>query len=398
MSEANPAIEVPEDGDGPGLRDLLDQGSRRGFVTSVDVEGVARHPDEADADEVTDRLEAAAVEVVSVPPPPAPPPEAPPADEPAVLEEARADGAAGAGDDPIRLYLHDIGRVPLLTAEQEVDLAKRVAAGVAAREELARRGADLDRRRARQLRRIERGGELAKERMVEANLRLVVSIAKRYVGRGLLLLDLIQEGNLGLIRAVDKFDSTRGYKFSTYATWWIRQSITRAVADQSRTIRIPVHMVETMHRIHRLQRQLLQELGREPTNEEVAAAAEVPLARVEEVERLSSDLVSLDAPVGEEDASVADFVPDLDAVRPVEAASFVLLREQGASVLGTLAERERDVVRLRFGMSDGRPRTLEEVGQAFGVTRERVRQIESKTLAKLRHPSRSRRLEGFLDD
>ncbi len=385
MTDPSRLPELPDDAsDEPGLGDLLAEGSRRGFVTSVDVAEVAQRPDEDDADALRAKLEAAEVDVVAVPP--------------EAAEVSQPGSPGGEGDDPIRLYLHEIGRVPLLTAEQEVDLAKRVAAGLVAAEVLATRGAELPAPRARELRRLQRGGELAKQRMVEANLRLVVSIAKRYVGRGLLLLDLIQEGNLGLIRAVEKFDYTRGYKFSTYATWWIRQSITRAVADQSRTIRIPVHMVETMHRVHRIQRQLLQELGREPTAAEVASETELSTARIEEIEQLSQDLISLDAPVGEEDSSVADFVPDIDAVMPVEAASFVLLREQIGRVLDTLSERERAVVHLRFGIGDGRPRTLEEVGEAFGVTRERVRQIESKTFAKLRHPSRSRSLEGFLGE
>ncbi len=298
--------------------------------------------------------------------------------------------------DPVRMYLREIGRVPLLTAEEEVDLAKRVEAGLAATTLLSLDGSSP---RAVELRRVERGGQLAKRKLVESNLRLVVSIAKRYVGRGLLLLDLIQEGNLGLIRAVEKFDYTRGYKFSTYATWWIRQAITRAIADQARTIRIPVHMVETINKLVRTQRQLLQELGREPTAEEVGAVLEMPPERVREIQRFSQEPVSLESPVGEEDdSSLGDFIEDPDAVMPLDAASFMLLQEQIEGVLHTLTEREKKVIKLRFGMEDGQPRTLEEVGIEFGVTRERIRQIESKTLAKLRHPSRAQKLRDYLGE
>jgi RNA polymerase primary sigma factor len=301
-------------------------------------------------------------------------------------------------DDPVRMYLREIGRVPLLTAEEEVDLAKRYEAGLEAAERLAlsppgQAAPEVQ----RQLRRIERGGQAAKRRLVEANLRLVVSIAKRYVGRGLVLLDLIQEGNLGLIRAVEKFDFRRGYKFSTYATWWIRQAITRAIADQARTIRIPVHMVETINRVIRVQRRLLQELGREPTPEEIGAVLEMPPERVVEVQQFSMEPVSLETPVGEEDdSSLGDFLEDPDAVVPIDAASFLLMQEQIAEILHTLTEREQKVIELRFGMRDGQPKTLEEVGEAFGVTRERIRQIEAKTLSKLRHPSRSQQLKDYL--
>ncbi|CAN5185089.1 RNA polymerase sigma factor RpoD [soil metagenome] len=298
-----------------------------------------------------------------------------------------------ATSDPVRMYLEEIGRVPLLTAEEEVDLAKRVEAGLAATALLSGDG-----ERAATLREIAQRGELCRRRLVESNLRLVVSIAKRYMGRGLLFLDLIQEGNLGLIRAVEKFDYTRGYKFSTYATWWIRQAITRAIADQARTIRIPVHMVETMNRVLRVQRRLHQELGREPTLEEIGREVELAPERVAEILKISQEPVSLETPVGEEeDSDLGDFIEDTAAVVPVDAATFALLREQVAGVLHTLTEREQRVIQLRFGMLDGQPRTLEEVGAEFGVTRERIRQIESKTLAKLRHPSRSQQLRGYLE-
>ncbi len=273
-------------------------------------------------------------------------------------------------DDPVRMYLKEIGRVPLLTAEEEIELAKR----------------------------MEQGDEEAKKKLAEANLRLVVSIAKRYVGRGMLFLDLIQEGNLGLIKAVEKFDYGKGFKFSTYATWWIRQAITRAIADQARTIRIPVHMVETINKLIRVSRQLLQELGRDPTPEEIAAAMEIPVERVREIQKVAQEPVSLETPIGEEeDSHLGDFIEDEDAPAPAEAASYILLREQLESVLDTLTPREEKVLRLRFGLDDGRSRTLEEVGQEFGVTRERIRQIEAKALRKLRHPSRSRKLKDYLD-
>ncbi|MBQ1922214.1 MAG: RNA polymerase sigma factor RpoD [Lachnospiraceae bacterium] len=273
-------------------------------------------------------------------------------------------------EDPVRMYLKEIGKVPLLTADEEIDLAKR----------------------------MEEGDEDAKKRLAEANLRLVVSIAKRYVGRGMLFLDLIQEGNLGLIKAVEKFDYNKGFKFSTYATWWIRQAITRAIADQARTIRIPVHMVETINKLVRVQRQLLQELGREPTPEEVADRMDIPVERVREIIKISQEPVSLETPIGEEeDSHLGDFIQDDNVPVPADAAAFTLLKEQLTEVLGTLTEREQKVLRLRFGLDDGRARTLEEVGKEFNVTRERIRQIEAKALRKLRHPSRSRKLKDYLD-
>ena len=273
-------------------------------------------------------------------------------------------------EDPVRMYLKEIGKVPLLSAEEEIELAKR----------------------------MEQGDENAKKRLAEANLRLVVSIAKRYVGRGMLFLDLIQEGNLGLIKAVEKFDYRKGYKFSTYATWWIRQAITRAIADQARTIRIPGHMVETINKLIRVSRQLLQELGREPTPEEIAEEMDMPVDRVREILKISQEPVSLETPIGEEeDSHLGDFIQDDNVPVPADAAAFTLLKEQLVEVLGTLTEREQKVLRLRFGLDDGRARTLEEVGKEFNVTRERIRQIEAKALRKLRHPSRSRKLKDYLD-
>jgi len=273
-------------------------------------------------------------------------------------------------DDPVRMYLKEIGKVPLLTAEEEIELSKR----------------------------IEKGEKEAKRRLAEANLRLVVSIAKKYVGRGMLFLDLIQEGNLGLMKAVEKFDFRKGFKFSTYATWWIRQSITRAIADQARTIRIPVHMVETINKLIRVSRQLLQELGRDPTPEEIAQEMELPVEKVREILKIAQEPVSLETPIGEEeDSHLGDFIPDEEAQAPADAAAYLLLKEQLEDVLETLTPREEKVLRLRFGLDDGRPRTLEEVGQVFGVTRERIRQIEAKALRKLRHPSRSKKLKDFLE-
>ena len=304
--------------------------------------------------------------------------------------------------DPVRMYLKEIGKVPLLTAAEEIDLAMKIEAGVAAAAELDKaeeEGRELERREKRRLGRVEQVGIDAKQQLIEANLRLVVSIAKRYVGRGMLFLDLIQEGNLGLIRAVEKFDYTKGFKFSTYATWWIRQAITRAIADQARTIRIPVHMVETINKLVRIQRQLLQELGREPTPEEIGKEMGLPAERVREIQKISQEPVSLETPIGEEeDSQLGDFIEDDAAVVPPDAASFSMLQEQLSKVLDGLAERERKVISLRFGLEDGHPRTLEEVGREFGVTRERIRQIESKTLAKLRHPSHSSKLKDYLED
>jgi len=309
----------------------------------------------------------------------------------------RPERGDGGSFDPVRMYLKEIGKVPLLTGPQEVTLAKRIEAGVLAAERLEADSGLSDEQREGELA-VVADGELAKRQLTEANLRLVVSIAKRYVGRGMALLDLVQEGNLGLIRAVEKFDYTKGFKFSTYATWWIRQAITRAIADQARTIRIPVHMVETMNKVLRVKRQMLQELGREPTVEEVAAKVELTPDRVRDIERISLEPVSLETPVGEEDdSSLGDFVEDPSAIAPATAAERARLVADIEEALTELNEREREVVRLRFGLDDGQVRTLEEVGKQFGVTRERIRQIESKTLAKLRHPTRSQRLRDYLD-
>ncbi|MFC8366464.1 MULTISPECIES: RNA polymerase sigma factor [unclassified Streptomyces] len=303
----------------------------------------------------------------------------------------------GPSSDLFRQYLREIGRIPLLTAAEEVELARRVEAGLFAEEKL-RLAPDLDSRLAVDLDRLVVMGRMAKRRLIEANLRLVVSVAKRYVGRGLTMLDLVQEGNLGLIRAVEKFDYARGYKFSTYATWWIRQAMSRALADQARTIRVPVHVVELINRVVRVQRRMLQERGYEPTPGEVAAHLDLPAERVGEVLRLAQEPVSLHAPVGEEeDVALGDLIEDGDAASPVESAAFLLLREHLEAVLSTLGERERKVVQLRYGLVDGRPRTLEEIGRLFGVTRERIRQIESKTLNKLRDHAFADQLRGYLD-
>lgn len=303
----------------------------------------------------------------------------------------------GPTSDLFRQYLREIGRIPLLTAAEEVELARRVEAGLFAEEKL-RLTPDLDSRLAHDLDRLVVLGRMAKRRLIEANLRLVVSVAKRYVGRGLTMLDLVQEGNLGLIRAVEKFDYARGFKFSTYATWWIRQAMSRALADQARTIRVPVHVVELINRVVRVQRRMLQERGYEPTPQEVAAHLELPPERVGEVLRLAQEPVSLHAPVGEEDdVALGDLIEDGDAASPVESAAFLLLRQHLEAVLSTLGERERKVVQLRYGLVDGRPRTLEEIGRLFGVTRERIRQIESKTLNKLRDHAYADQLRGYLD-
>jgi len=358
-----------------GVKELILKGKKRGILTYREImdslQGIELSPDQID--EIYEHLSSMGIEVV---------PETgdmetldsddiekPQAEE----EEVEVDLSVPEGigiDDPVRMYLKEIGRVPLLTAEEEVELAKR----------------------------MELGDEMAKRRLAEANLRLVVSIAKRYVGRGMLFLDLIQEGNLGLIKAVEKFDYRKGYKFSTYATWWIRQAITRAIADQARTIRIPVHMVETINKLIRVSRQLLQELGREPVPEEIAREMDIPVERVREIMKVAQEPVSLETPIGEEeDSHLGDFIEDEDALAPAEAASFILLKEQLEEVLETLTPREEKVLRLRFGLDDGRARTLEEVGQEFGVTRERIRQIEAKALRKLRHPSRSKKLKDYLE-
>ena len=304
-------------------------------------------------------------------------------------------------DDPVRMYLKEIGKVNLLTSEEEINLAQIMGAGAEAKEqleELEKMGEEIPEEVRKELEKAIKKGERAKQRLAEANLRLVVSIAKRYVGRGMQFLDLIQEGNLGLIKAVEKFDFTKGFKFSTYATWWIRQAITRAIADQARTIRIPVHMVETINKVIRVSRQLLQELGHDPSPEEIAEEMNMPVDRVREILKIAQEPVSLETPIGEEeDSHLGDFIPDEDASEPAEAASFTLLKEQLVDVLGTLTPREEKVLKLRFGIEDGRTRTLEEVGKEFNVTRERIRQIEAKALRKLRHPSRSKKLKDFLN-
>jgi RNA polymerase primary sigma factor len=381
------------------VRELVAKGKERGFLTNEEViEALAPVDVSAEQmDNILQHLQDENIEVVEM------------VDELDAEEFAREARSArdeelalkAPTNDPVRMYLKEIGKVPLLTAEQEVILAKAIEEGEAATAELDKSVASakkLPTIRMRELQRVERQGQLAKKKLIEANLRLVVSIAKRYVGRGMLFLDLIQEGNLGLIRAVEKFDYTKGYKFSTYATWWIRQAITRAIADQARTIRIPVHMVETINKLIRIQRQLLQDLGREPTPEEIGREMEFSPEKVREILKVSQEPVSLETPIGEEeDSHLGDFIEDSDAVVPVDAASFILLQEQLDSVLHTLSEREKKVIQLRFGLTDGHPRTLEEVGREFGVTRERIRQIESKTLSKLRHPSRSQKLRDYLE-
>jgi RNA polymerase primary sigma factor len=381
------------------VRDLVAKGKERGFLTNEEViEALAPVDVSAEQmDNILQHLQDENIEVVEM------------VDELDAEEFAREARSArdeelalkAPTNDPVRMYLKEIGKVPLLTAEQEVILAKAIEEGEAATAEIDKASDDgkkVTSLRLRELQRTERHGQLAKKKLIEANLRLVVSIAKRYVGRGMLFLDLIQEGNLGLIRAVEKFDYTKGYKFSTYATWWIRQAITRAIADQARTIRIPVHMVETINKLIRIQRQLLQDLGREPTPEEIGREMEFSPEKVREILKVSQEPVSLETPIGEEeDSHLGDFIEDSDAVVPVDAASFILLQEQLDSVLHTLSEREKKVIQLRFGLTDGHPRTLEEVGREFGVTRERIRQIESKTLSKLRHPSRSQKLRDYLE-
>jgi RNA polymerase primary sigma factor len=322
-------------------------------------------------------------------------------DESEALRQARKDAELTASADSVRAYLKQIGKVALLNAEEEVELAKRIEAGLYATQlmtEHAERGDKLPAAQRRDMMWICRDGDRAKNHLLEANLRLVVSLAKRYTGRGMAFLDLIQEGNLGLIRAVEKFDYTKGYKFSTYATWWIRQAITRAMADQARTIRIPVHMVEVINKLGRIQRELLQDLGREPTPEELAKEMDITPEKVLEIQQYAREPISLDQTIGDEgDSQLGDFIEDSEAVVAVDAVSFTLLQDQLQSVLETLSEREAGVVRLRFGLTDGQPRTLDEIGQVYGVTRERIRQIESKTMSKLRHPSRSQVLRDYLD-
>jgi RNA polymerase primary sigma factor len=417
---------------------IVARGRERGFVTSEDlleavpVDDLTPEQIEEFLTQIQEHLTSEGIEVIEVP-----------GDDTDAATQVRieVDLLRAPTNDPVRMYLKEIGKVPLLNAAQEVDLARRIQAGelsTAYRAILAEGGTDpkalkfmvekVWEIRDHQLtafgkvegigrdkiaksyrpktdaemddfcRRVERDGQLAKRKLIEANLRLVVSIAKRYVGRGMLFLDLIQEGNLGLIRAVEKFDYDKGFKFSTYATWWIRQAITRAIADQARTIRIPVHMVETINKLVRIQRQLLQDLGREPTPEEIGRQMGIGADKVREIQKVSQEPVSLHTPIGEEeDSQLGDFIEDSDAVVPVDAASFILLQEQLEGVLETLSEREKKVVQLRFGLVDGHPRTLEEVGREFGVTRERIRQIESKTLSKLRHPSRSQKLRDYLE-
>ncbi len=417
------------------------RGRERGFVTSEDllealsVDDLTPEQVEEILTQIQDHLNTESIEVIEVP-----------GDETDAATQVRieVDLLKAPTNDPVRMYLKEIGKVPLLNAAQEVDLARRIEAGelsTALQAQIAEEG-KVDPKQFRltttrvweiwdhqvtalgkvegigrdpyaqkksfrpktedllndYLRRVERDGQLAKRKLIEANLRLVVSIAKRYVGRGMLFLDLIQEGNLGLIRAVEKFAYSKGFKFSTYATWWIRQAITRAIADQARTIRIPVHMVETINKLVRVQRQLLQDLGREPTPEEIGKVMGIGPDKVREIQKVSQEPVSLETPIGEEeDSHLGDFIEDSEAIVPVDAASFILLQEQLGSVLHTLSEREKKVIELRFGLADGHPRTLEEVGREFGVTRERIRQIESKTLSKLRHPSRSQKLRDYLE-
>ncbi|MEE9416034.1 MAG: RNA polymerase sigma factor RpoD [Acidimicrobiales bacterium] len=386
------------------LAKLIRKGKKSGLVSTDEVVELLKDV-ELSAEliaSVHDRLESEGIrleEIIDDEPHflPTPVPKAP-------AGKSRSADQGSVGADPVRRYLKEIGRVDLLSGPEEVALAERIETGLDAEHKLADLAvsetlADLDPVERAQLRRTQRNGETARNQLTQANLRLVVSIAKRYVGRGLLLLDLIQEGNLGLMRAVEKFDHKKGFKFSTYATWWIRQSITRAIADQARTIRIPVHMVESINRVKRTQRQMLSELEREPTNEELADRCDLPVERIREIKRISLDLLSLDSPVGDEaDSSLADFIEDERAVRPADAAARHMLGEAVIEALDDLNDREKEVVRLRFGLDDGRPRTLEEVGRQFGVTRERIRQIESKTLAKLRHPLRSEKLRDYLDE
>ncbi len=387
------------------LNELIERGKKKGKLTAMEMmelDGVEL--DSETLDQFYDILENQGIELVSdegIPEVIEPPEE----DMEDVEEEEIVDPNTMVDsfsiDDPVRMYLKEIGKVPLLNPEEETELAMGMSAGYAAREqldELKESGEEIPEEVRAELKKAINHGEHCKQRLAEANLRLVVSIAKRYVGRGMLFLDLIQEGNLGLIKAVEKFDYTKGYKFSTYATWWIRQAITRAIADQARTIRIPVHMVETINKVIRVSRQLLQELGHDPSPEEIAAEMNMPVDKVREILKIAQEPVSLETPIGEEeDSHLGDFIPDEDASEPSEAASFTLLKEQLVEVLSTLTPREEKVLKLRFGIEDGRTRTLEEVGKQFHVTRERIRQIEAKALRKLRHPSRSKKLKDFLN-
>ena len=370
------------------VADLVARGRERGGVTVDDVAtALERSELSADAmDGVVQMLAEQGVEVLDF--------QGAEAEE---LPRVADTGKRAPTSDLVRIYLREIGRVPLLTAEDEVELAKSIEAGLFAAEKIQMANAAVPQDLTSDLQQLVRDGRRAKQRLIEANLRLVVSIAKRYVGRGMLFLDLIQEGNLGLIRAVEKFDYTKGYKFSTYATWWIRQAITRAIADQARTIRIPVHMVETINKLVRVQRQLHQDLGREPSPAEIGAEMALPPDRVVEIQRIALEPVSLQSPIGEEDSNLGDFIEDGDAVVPIEATAFIMLQDQMGEILESLSDREQRIIQLRFGLTDGHPRTLEEVGREFGVTRERIRQIESKTLAKLRHPSRAQTLRDYLE-
>ena len=391
------------------LVELFERGKKKGNLSATELMEVLEDMDigSEQMDKIYDTLENLGIDTVGEDYIPDLPDEAPPPIE--ALEEIPEEEIVDPNslvdsfgtDDPVRMYLKEIGKVNLLTSDEEVELAKSMGAGMEAAEQLAeleRTGEEIPPEVRRELEQMIKKGERAKQRLAEANLRLVVSIAKRYVGRGMLFLDLIQEGNLGLIKAVEKFDYTKGYKFSTYATWWIRQAITRAIADQARTIRIPVHMVETINKVIRVNRQLLQELGHDPTPEETAAEMNMPVERVREILKIAQEPVSLETPIGEEeDSHLGDFIPDEDASEPAEAASATLLKEQLVDVLSTLTPREEKVLKLRFGIEDGRTRTLEEVGKEFNVTRERIRQIEAKALRKLRHPSRSKKLKDFLN-
>ncbi len=391
------------------LVELFERGKKKGNLSATELMEVLEDMDigSEQMDKIYDTLENLGIDTVGEDYIPDLPDEAPPPIE--ALEEIPEEEIVDPNslvdsfgtDDPVRMYLKEIGKVNLLTSDEEVELAKSMGAGMEAAEQLAeleRTGEEIPPEVRRELEQMIKKGERAKQRLAEANLRLVVSIAKRYVGRGMQFLDLIQEGNLGLIKAVEKFDFTKGFKFSTYATWWIRQAITRAIADQARTIRIPVHMVETINKVIRVNRQLLQELGHDPTPEETAAEMNMPVERVREILKIAQEPVSLETPIGEEeDSHLGDFIPDEDASEPAEAASATLLKEQLVDVLSTLTPREEKVLKLRFGIEDGRTRTLEEVGKEFNVTRERIRQIEAKALRKLRHPSRSKKLKDFLN-
>ena len=392
------------------LRDMLVKGKKKGKLDSSEVSDVLDEMDleSEQMDRIYDSLEALGIEVGTEDFLAALPDEdgEPAMEEIAEIEEEELVDPNSLVDsfnidDPVRMYLKEIGRVPLLNADEEVVLATAMSAGRAAQEridEAAENGETIPDEELAQLKKDIKEGSKAKQKLAEANLRLVVSIAKRYVGRGMLFLDLIQEGNLGLIKAVEKFDYTKGYKFSTYATWWIRQAITRAIADQARTIRIPVHMVETINKVKKVSSQLLHKNGHEPSAEEIAAELDMSVDKVREILRVSQEPVSLETPIGEEeDSHLGDFIPDDDAPSPADAASHTLLKEQLSGVLSTLTPREEKVLRLRFGLEDGRSRTLEEVGKEFNVTRERIRQIEAKALRKLRHPSRSKKLKDFLD-